>query len=85
MAGVEAEVAAEVVVVGAEGVEFVLGRHSGRRAVAHRLAELGLSADDPTVERILEAIKSLPKGTVVDEAQLRRLVAQESREATDSA
>jgi 2-isopropylmalate synthase len=71
--------------VGAEGVAFVLGRHSGRRAVAHRLAELGLLADDPTVERILEAIKSLPKGTVVDEARLRQLVGPESRESTGSA
>ncbi|QDT35812.1 LeuA family protein [Stratiformator vulcanicus] len=59
--------------VGAEGIEFVLGRHSGRKAVAHRLTELGLEADDGRVVRILDRIEELPKGEVVDESRLRDL------------
>ncbi|MFN0050866.1 MAG: pyruvate carboxyltransferase [Planctomycetales bacterium] len=57
--------------VGAQGVEFVLGRHSGRRAVVHRLEQLGLSATEELVERILEEIKQSPKGTLIDESRLR--------------
>lgn len=57
--------------VGAEGITLVLGRHSGRRAVAHRLHELGIEASDSQVQAVLDAIKSLPKGSVVDDATLR--------------
>jgi len=60
--------------VGASGIDLVLGRHSGRRAVAHRLSELGLDADDLTVQLVLGRIKELPKGTIVDDDALRRLV-----------
>jgi 2-isopropylmalate synthase len=60
--------------VGASGVELVLGRHSGRRAVAHRLQELGLSATDDQVLAVLEGIKTVPKGTIIDDALLRQLV-----------
>lgn len=56
--------------VGASGVEFVLGRHSGRRAVAFRLEQLGRSTSDADVERVLEKIKRLPKGTIVDDTLL---------------
>lgn len=56
--------------VGAEGIQLVLGRHSGRKAVAHRLQELSLPADEAMVAEIVDAIKSLPKGTVVDDAML---------------
>jgi 2-isopropylmalate synthase len=35
--------------VGAEGIQLVLGRHSGRRAVAHRLEELGLAPTEAQV------------------------------------
>lgn len=62
--------------VGAQGVELVLGRHSGRRAVAHRMQELGLEASDERVENVLQAIKDLPKGTIIDAAQLRALAEQ---------
>lgn len=61
--------------VGASGVELVLGRHSGRRAVAHRLEQLGLAASDASVESVLEGIKQLPKGVIVDDALLRQLAA----------
>lgn len=59
--------------VGAAGVELVLGRHSGRRAVAHRLEQLGLPATDERVEQVLEGIKRAPKGTIVDDGLLRQL------------
>lgn len=64
--------------VGGDGIELVLGRHSGRRAVAHRLDELGLPSDDSVVMRVLDGIKSLTKGTVIDEHVLRRLAAEDS-------
>jgi 2-isopropylmalate synthase len=59
--------------VGASGVKLVLGRHSGRRAVAHRLEELGLKLTDDDVTRILDRIKQLPKGTILDDDVLRQL------------
>lgn len=60
--------------VGAQGIELILGRHSGRGAVTHRLEELGLTASDEQVDRVLSAIKSQPKGSVVDEARLRQIL-----------
>jgi 2-isopropylmalate synthase len=59
--------------VGVDGIKLVLGRHSGRRAVAHRLHELGIEFADEDVSEILNAIKQLPKGTAVDDAFLRGL------------
>ena len=35
--------------VGAEGITLVLGRHSGKSAVAHRLKELGLNPTDADI------------------------------------
>lgn len=61
--------------VGANGVELVLGRHSGRRAVAHRLEQLNLSSTDAVVQRVLDGIKEVPKGTIIDDALLRKLAA----------
>lgn len=60
--------------VGAPGVQLILGRHSGRRAVAHRLEHLGLQATDADVETIVQAMKSLPKGEYLDDEQVRALV-----------
>lgn len=59
--------------VGASGVELVLGRHSGRRAVAHRLEQLGLKCTDAQVIEVLDRIKGVPKGTIIDDAMLRQL------------
>lgn len=59
--------------VGVTGVKLVLGRHSGRKAVAHRLEELGLTYTDEQVGRVLERIKQLAKGTILDDDVLRRL------------
>jgi 2-isopropylmalate synthase len=57
--------------VGAAGIKLILGRHSGRRAVAHRLAELGLEPTEAHIESVLDAIKTLPKGQTVEENWLR--------------
>lgn len=59
--------------VGAAEIRLVLGRHSGRRAVAHRLHELGIELSEQQVLAVLEGIKQLPKGTVIDDAVLREL------------
>jgi 2-isopropylmalate synthase len=59
--------------VGGGEVQLVLGRHSGRRAVAHRLTELNLSATDDEVTVIANRIKQQPKGTVIDDAKLRAI------------
>lgn len=59
--------------VGADGIRLVLGRHSGRRAVAHRLEAMGLDSSDKAVLAVVERIKQQPKGTVVDDELLRRL------------
>lgn len=61
--------------VGAGGINLVLGRHSGRRAVAHRLESLGLAHDDTAVAVMLDRIKQLPKGTMLDDTLLRQLAA----------
>lgn len=60
--------------VGADGIQFVLGRHSGRKAVAHRLGSLNIAADSQQVEAVMATIKALPKGTVIDDAMLVSLV-----------
>jgi 2-isopropylmalate synthase len=59
--------------VGADGIKLVLGRHSGRRAVAHRLEELGIDSDEARILAVLEEIKQLPKGTIIDDETLRQL------------
>ncbi len=59
--------------VGLRGVHLVLGRHSGRSAVAHRLEELAIAPTEQTIARVLEAIKQLPKGAFVDDATLVRI------------
>jgi 2-isopropylmalate synthase len=61
--------------VGAEGIHLVIGRHSGRRAVAHRLEQIGIEPSEASVLKILEAIKQLPKGSTVDDDKLRELTA----------
>ena len=59
--------------VGADGIKLVLGRHSGRRAVAHRLHELGVELADDQVLAVLEAIKQLPKDVALSDEVLRDL------------
>ena len=62
--------------VGGGEIQLVLGRHSGRRAVAHRLKELNLNATDDEVAAIANLIKQQPKGTVIDDSTLRLLWTQ---------
>lgn len=57
--------------VGGPPVHLILGRHSGRRAVAHRLRELGIEPDEARVAAVLDRIKELPKGDVLNDARLR--------------
>lgn len=63
-------------VVGGGPIRLVLGRHSGRSAVAHRLTELGIAVTDELVASVLEGIKQLPKGTQIDDAVLKQLVSR---------
>ena len=46
--------------IGAPPVQLVLGKHSGRRAVAHRAAEIGVSLNDDQVNRVIEYLKQTP-------------------------
>jgi 2-isopropylmalate synthase len=59
--------------VGASGIKLVLGRHSGKSAVAQRLQQIGNTASDTEVTAVLEGIKRLPKGTVIDDNLLKNL------------
>ena len=62
--------------VGGGEIQLVLGRHSGRRAVGHRLSELAIAADEAETVAIMELIKQQPKGLVIDDAELRKLANQ---------
>lgn len=62
-------------VVGGPDISLVLGRHSGRRAVMHHLQSLGLSTDDTTVGKVLNRLKELPGGTVIDSKLLTEIAA----------
>lgn len=61
--------------VGGGEISLVLGRHSGRRAVAHRLQCLGIPHDDNFTAAVAERIKLLPKGAVVDDVLLQKIAA----------
>ena len=73
---------AAVEVAWAEGIRLVIGRHSGRRAVAQRLEELGSPLPEQQVLSVLSELKELPGSTVIDDATLMELaqaVSQEER------
>ena len=57
--------------VGASGLKLVIGRHSGRRAVAHRLHELGCELSDEQVLSVLEAIKDVSKNEPINDELLK--------------
>jgi 2-isopropylmalate synthase len=59
--------------VGGGDIQLVLGRHSGRRAVAHRLQELAIPVTEIDVAAIMELIKQQPKGVVIDDQVLHTL------------
>lgn len=61
--------------VGVPGSRLVLGRHSGRAAVAARLAALGLAVDGDTLNRLFDAFKHLAdRKREVHDGDLRALV-----------
>jgi 2-isopropylmalate synthase len=62
--------------VGADGIKLIIGRHSGRRAVANRLAELGIKTTDSEVIQVLNYIKEVPKTTHIDDGLLRQFARQ---------
>jgi 2-isopropylmalate synthase len=59
--------------VGGRNVELVLGRHSGRNAVAHQLQSIGIELTESQTVEVLARIKRLAKGTIVDDACLQSL------------
>jgi len=59
--------------VGAPEIQLVLGRHSGRNAVSQRLGDLRIDMAEENVLKVLESIKHLPKGTVVDDSVLTEI------------
>jgi len=61
--------------VGGGELQLVLGRHSGRRAVAHRLQCLAINYDETMLASLVEHLKRLPKGTVINDELLRNLAA----------
>ena len=60
--------------VGGGELQLVLGRHSGRRAVSHRLTTMGIAHTDTEVASLMELIKSQPKGVVIDERLIAHLM-----------
>ena len=62
--------------VGASGLTLVIGRHSGRRAVAHRLHQLGYELSDEQVLAVLQSIKDVPKTEQITEDLLRQFAGQ---------
>ena len=58
--------------VGASGLTLVIGRHSGRRAVAHRLHELGYELSEEQVLTVLQAIKDVPKDARITDELLKQ-------------
>ncbi|MGE0792427.1 MAG: 2-isopropylmalate synthase [Sandaracinaceae bacterium] len=71
--------------VGATPSRLVLGKHSGRAALAARLAELELASDDTTVDRVFSRFKLLcQQKKKITDADLEVLVADERRSAPDA-
>jgi 3-isopropylmalate/(R)-2-methylmalate dehydratase large subunit len=61
--------------VGVAGTTLVLGKHSGRHALAHRLEALGLSVADDIIDRISGAVKELAESHMaIDDATLASMV-----------
>lgn len=63
--------------VGADGIQLVLGRHSGKRAVAHRLEALGQACSEEELDVVVSLIKQQPKGSVIDDERLLELIADD--------
>ncbi len=59
--------------MGGPELQLVLGRHSGRKALAQRLEMLALPCSEEQTAQMLEQIKTLPKGTIINDDLLRQL------------
>jgi len=62
--------------VGASGLTLVIGRHSGRRAVAHRLQELGYELSEDQLNVVMQSIKQAPKSQRITNDLLSQFVRQ---------
>ncbi|HTQ48878.1 MAG TPA: 2-isopropylmalate synthase [Polyangiaceae bacterium] len=70
--------------VGAMATRLVLGKHSGRSALAARLAELGYSFDDTALDHVFARFKSLAeRRKAMHDADLHALVRSMSAPAND--
>jgi len=72
--------------VGAGGWQIVLGRHSGRRGLRHRLRAIGVEPSDEELDRFFERFKAFAAGRrEVTDADLRTLWSRFAAETTRSA
>jgi 2-isopropylmalate synthase len=62
--------------VGASGLTLIIGRHSGRRAVAHRLNELEHELSDDQLLVVMQAIKQVPKSQQITNDLLKQFAQQ---------
>lgn len=65
--------------IGASGLTLVIGRHSGRRAVAHRLQELGYELSEVQLNVVMQAIKQAPKSQRITNDLLTQFVQQATK------
>ncbi|MCX7423653.1 MAG: pyruvate carboxyltransferase [Planctomycetia bacterium] len=65
--------------VGASGLTLVIGRHSGRRAVAHRLQELGHELTEDQLNAVMQTIKQAPKSQRITNELLKQFVRQATK------
>ena len=65
--------------IGAPPVRLVLGRHSGRAAIAERLKALQLSVQEDELEHVIEFAKAAPKDAWLNDAQLLRAAVASTR------
>ncbi|MCA9079018.1 MAG: 2-isopropylmalate synthase [Planctomycetaceae bacterium] len=63
--------------VGGPPLELVLGRHSGRSALAAKLTALGIQFSESELTAVLEKIKDLPKQTLLTDDRLSELARKE--------
>jgi len=68
--------------VGAERVEMVLGKHSGRAAFKARLEKLGIALDDEQLNRFTTMVVQAPKTAWEDTDTLMRETAENIRAGT---
>jgi 2-isopropylmalate synthase len=59
------------------GVRLVIGKHSGKGALARRLERLGLSLNENGTQELLDRIKSLPHPLAADDDQVLLAMATE--------